>query len=114
VIVWLDAQLSPQLAKWFQQRLGIEAIAIRDLNLQTSSDTDIFDAARAANVVVLTKDSDFVRLLERHGPPPRVVWLTCGNTSNAAMIELLDLRWSVAQTMLESGEPLVEIGAVLL
>jgi predicted nuclease of predicted toxin-antitoxin system len=112
VTVWLDAQLSPFLADWLSRRFGINAIAVRHLQLRDASDQDIFNAARAANAVVLTKDSDFVRLLERHGPPPRVVWLTCGNTSNAALAELLDLRWNIVQTMLENGEPLVEIGGI--
>jgi predicted nuclease of predicted toxin-antitoxin system len=76
VTVWLDAQLSPHLADWLSRRFGINAIAVRHLQLRDASDQDIFNAARAANAVVLTKDSDFVRLLERHGPPPRVVWLT--------------------------------------
>ena len=30
-------------------------------------------AARSASAVVMTKDSDFVSLLERFGPPPQVV-----------------------------------------
>jgi predicted nuclease of predicted toxin-antitoxin system len=114
VIVWIDAQISPQLASWFRDTFQIDATAVRDLQLRDASDQRIFLAARAADAVVLTKDADFVKLLEQHGPPPRIVWLTCGNTSNAALVELLQRRWSVAQQMLDSGEPLVEIGGVLL
>ena len=33
----------------------------------------------------MTKDADFAELLEQHGPPPQVVLVTCGNTSNARL-----------------------------
>ena len=55
------------------------------------------EGPRQGNVIVLTKDSDFVQLLERRGPPPQVVWLTCGNTSNLALT-LPDNGWNFAQT----------------
>jgi predicted nuclease of predicted toxin-antitoxin system len=40
---------------------------------QRASDPEIFAAARAANVVVITKDADFIDLLEKSGPHPAVV-----------------------------------------
>ena len=106
--VWLDAQLSPVLASWFHA-CGIQAVPVREPYLRDTTDEAIFRAARDAAVIVLTKDSDFVRLLERHGPPPQVVWLTCGNTSNAALTEILKNRWPTVQQMLGAGEGLVEI-----
>ena len=30
----------------------------------------------------MTKDSDFVFLLERFGPLPKIIWICCGNTTN--------------------------------
>lgn len=107
--VWLDAQLSPSLAGWMQATLHVEAIAVRDLGLRDAEDAAIFQQARIANAVVLTKDVDFVELLARLGPPPSVVWLTCGNTSNAALRELLAHVWPRVSTMLQAGEPLIEI-----
>lgn len=89
---------------------GTTAAAVRDLQLRDATDEVIFEAAREANAVVLTKDSDFVRLLERRSPPPRIVWLTCGNTSNPALTRLLDKTWPTVAQMLAAGEPLVEIG----
>jgi predicted nuclease of predicted toxin-antitoxin system len=57
----------------------------------------------------MSKDSDFVVLLERFGPPPQVLWVTCGNTSNTRMREILRQSFPEARTRLEQGEPLVEI-----
>ena len=108
--VWLDAQISPGIASWLHETFALEAVAVRDLSLLTTSDHDIFMAARTAMAIVMTKDADFVTLQERHGPPPQIVWLTCGNSSNERLRALLTACWPTAQVMLESGEPLVELG----
>jgi predicted nuclease of predicted toxin-antitoxin system len=89
VNLWLDAQLSPRLARWIEERFDIEVTCVRDLGLRDSEDEQIFLAAREAGVVVMTKDHDFVTLLQRLGPPPRVLWITSGNTSNARMRAIL-------------------------
>ena len=107
--LWLDAQLSPTLAHWITESLGIPAVSVRDLGLRDAIDRDIFAAARDATATVLTKDSDFVYLLERLGPPPQVIWLTCGNTSNAHLRTILATALSRALGQIGSGEPLVEI-----
>ena len=60
----------------------------------------------------MTKDSDFVLLLDRFGPPPRVIWVTCGNTSNARLKEILGKTFTKALELLESGEQLIEINAI--
>jgi len=109
MVVWIDAQLAPTLAGWLRDTLGVAALAARDLQLRDAEDPVIFHAARSAGAVVLTKDADFVTLVGRHGPPPQIVWLTCGNTSNRALRELLSSAWPRVVALLEAGEPLVEI-----
>ena len=108
--LWIDNQLPPALAGWMRATLSIDCLPVRDLNLQRATDPEIFAAARGANVVVLTKDADFVELLETHGPPPQVVLVTCGNTSNARLRRLVQMAWPAVVTMLERGEALVELG----
>jgi hypothetical protein len=48
----------------------------------------IFFAARDAGAIVMSKDKDFAQLVLHHGPPPQVIWITCGNTSNARLDDL--------------------------
>ena len=108
-IVWLDAQLSPVIARWLAANLSVEARPVRELGLRDADDPTIFAAARAANATVMTKDADFVQLLERVGPPPTVIWLTCGNTSNARLQVLLLEAWPRIAELLRAGEPLVEL-----
>lgn len=107
--VWIDAQLPPSLARWFVETLGVEAVAVRDVGLRDADDLRIFHAARAAGAVVVTKDADFVTLLERLGPPPQVVWVRSGNTSNARLREIFASTWLDAVRLLDAGEGLVEI-----
>jgi predicted nuclease of predicted toxin-antitoxin system len=108
--LWLDAQLPPLLASWINaQEWGIQAVAVRDVGLRDASDPDIFRAAREAGVVVMTKDRDFIRLLEEQGPPPQVIWLRLGNCSNAALQEVLATTLLRAMDHLGEGEPWVEI-----
>ena len=108
--VWLDAHLSPRTAHWIAARFGVEAFPLRELGLRDAADEEIFAAAREAQAIVITKDVDFVRLLERLGSPPKLLWLTCGNTSEAALQGLLENHFREALDMLLAGEDLVEIG----
>jgi predicted nuclease of predicted toxin-antitoxin system len=109
MVIWIDAQLSPAIAPWVAENFSASAHALRDLGLRDATDRVIFAAAGGAAAVVMTKDSDFVKLLEELGPPPQVIWLTCGNTSNARLKQILTKALPRAIILLESGEPLVEI-----
>jgi predicted nuclease of predicted toxin-antitoxin system len=70
---------------------------------------EMFGAAKAQSAILMTKDRDFVELVDRLGPPPKVLWLTCGNTSNARLREILTATLVTALGLLTGGEPLVEI-----
>lgn len=107
--IWIDAQLSPAIATWINQSFLIDAVALRDIALRDAEDEEIFSAAKIAGVAVMSKDSDFLDLLDRHGPPPQILWLTCGNTSNARLKQILATTLSEAVTLLENGEMLIEI-----
>ena len=107
--IWLDAQISPSLAKWITDTMGIPATAVRDLGLRDAKDFHIFQTAREANAIIMTKDADFPYLLAQHGPPPKVIWLTCGNTSNDSLRRILGSTLKSALDLLASGESIVEI-----
>ncbi|QJR00349.1 DUF5615 family PIN-like protein [Halomonas sp. PGE1] len=109
MILWVDAQLSPHLAPWMTDTLGVEAYSARWLGYRDATDEDIFAAARDAGAIVLTKDRDFPDLLERYGPPPKVIWVTMGNTTNARMREVLQRLLPTALELLAKGESLVEL-----
>ncbi|MGH9782607.1 MAG: DUF5615 family PIN-like protein [Terriglobia bacterium] len=107
--LWLDAQLSPEMAEWITKEFEYEAVAVRDVGLRDASDVKIFRAAKQADVVLITKDSDFSHLIQQLGAPPRVIWLRCGNTSNRRRRRLFEQSLREALALLEQGETLVEI-----
>jgi len=109
VILWVDAQISPRLCPWISRRFAVEAAHVRDLHLRDAEDREIFERARKATVVVLTKDEDFVDLVRRRGQPPQVLWLRCGNTSNVRLKTILDQTLPDALELLLEGEAVVEI-----
>lgn len=108
-MIWLDAHLSPALASWLTEEFGQPAAHLRQLGLRHAKDHEIFAAARREGAILLTKDSDFVDMVRRLGPPPAILWLTCGNTSNLALRALLGVTLPRALALIESGETLVEI-----
>jgi len=112
LILWVDAHISPDLAFWITDHFNLEARPVRDLGLGNAKDQDIFFAARKSNAAVMTKDSDFLVLLDRHGPPPQLIWLTCGNTSNTRLREILQATFEQTIQWLKSGERLIEIGDI--
>ena len=107
--IWIDAQISPYLADWIKSKFNMDAIAIRDLGLQEAKDKETFYAARSANVIVITKDIDFKILQDKWGSPTKIIWLTCGNTSNERLKEILSDNLFKSLALLESGEQIVEI-----
>jgi predicted nuclease of predicted toxin-antitoxin system len=112
MIIWVDAQMSPAIAAWISGNFSVNAVAIRDLGLRDAEDKEIFEVARRENAIVMTKDSDFVLLLDKLGAPPQVIWVTCGNTSNARLKEILTNTLPKALELLKLGEELVEINAI--
>ncbi len=107
--IWIDAQISPAIAPWIRQNYSVDAVALREIGLRDAEDEDIFHAAKSANAVVMTKDSDFLLLLDRFGTPPQILWVTCDNTSNTRLKEILSQTLSNAIALVSAGEQLVEI-----
>ncbi len=74
VTVWLDNHLSPSLARWIETTFGAPCRQVRELGMARASDRAIFEAARGAAHVYITKDRDFAELAGRLGPPPGVIF----------------------------------------
>ena len=79
-------QLSPALAKWIESEYLIKVFSSYDLFLNDEKDEVIFlNAKSKGNVILLSKDYDFVDILNRLQPPPKLIWLTMGNCPNSMM-----------------------------
>jgi predicted nuclease of predicted toxin-antitoxin system len=109
VKVWVDAQLPPQLCAWLHSEFELDAEPVRSLGLRDAKDMAIFLAAREAGAAIMSKDSDFADLVRTQGPPPQVIWVTCGNTTNRALRRFLGATLRGGLEKLEAGEPLVRL-----
>lgn len=55
------------------------ATHVRDLGLEFSGDTEIWNFARCNNYFIITLDYDFKKLAERYGYPPTIILLRTSN-----------------------------------
>ncbi len=107
---WIDAQLPTGLALWLRQEFGVNALSLKALGLRDATDDEIFEAAREAGAVIVSKDSDFVDLISRRGPPPQLLWVVCGNVTNRHLRAVFTVTFQNAVHLLREGEGIVEIG----
>lgn len=107
-LLLLDVHLSPFITQWIEDNFDVKCTSFHHLKWQTLDDKEAFIKAKQMNAVVLTKDEDFVELLKNLKAPPKVIWLTSGNTSNKRLKEILLSKLNEALSLLESND-LVEI-----
>lgn len=69
----------------------------------------IFEEGRKTGAIIMTKDSDFLNLVYEKGIPPQIIWITCGNTSNSILQQILQSTLAEALRLLSQGEEIVEI-----
>lgn len=109
---WLDAHLSDKIAKFIEREFGFECRHIRTLGGRSLPDSEIFWKLRQDGNILLTKDSDFLEILLRFGPPPKIIWLTFGNTNNNRVNAILKQMLPDIVEKFQSGESLVEISGI--
>ena len=91
--LWPDAQLIPTLASRFGETFGVAAFSLKYLGLDKAPDLEIYTKAKPEVVVLLPKDSDFLQLLDQWGPPPQLVYLRLGNSTNAFLRAYFTAKW---------------------
>ena len=102
----IDAQLPPGLCRWLEAR-GHGAVHVIDVMAGEAPDRDVAAYAVANDLVLVTKDDDF---LTRYPPVDyQLVWVRIGNATNRALAAWLEVRWDGVAAALESGEQLVEV-----
>jgi len=104
----LDVYLSPFITHWVEKRFSTPCQLFHHLKWQTLSDKEAFMKAKEMNAVVLTNDEDFVALVRILQAPPKVIWLTCGDTSHKRLKEIFVLRLQQAIELRNTND-LVEI-----
>ncbi len=104
-----DNNLSVKLAQFVQDQFPGSA-HVFDLKLDKASDRQIFDFARNNEFIIVTKDSDFYHLLNTYGSPPKVIWITLGNSGNAELKEFIFQNMNLFAEFGNSSKSLLVIG----
>jgi predicted nuclease of predicted toxin-antitoxin system len=79
----LSFKLCEQLADLFP---GSEQI--RRLGLAQADDRAIWRHAASNKLVLVSLDADFAEMAALLGPPPKVIWLRCGNQPTSVVEQL--------------------------
>ncbi|MCX6279783.1 MAG: DUF5615 family PIN-like protein [Bacteroidetes bacterium] len=77
---------------------------VRELNLENSTDRQIWEYAKDNGFVIVTFDSDFFDLTILFGIPPKVIWLRFGNTSTDNLIKILIDNQSLIHEFIKNPE----------
>ena len=80
----LSFKLCDQLADLFPQSRQVRLIGLAE-----ADDRMLWQYAKVNAFVLVSHDSDFAELAARLGPPPKVIWLRCGNQRTGAINILL-------------------------
>lgn len=85
----VDMPVSPQLAKWLNEK-GHNAVHASDIGLYKTKDKDILDEARKHERIIITADLDFPQLLAiSRAKDPGIILFRGGNYNELEMLELL-------------------------
>lgn len=71
--------------------------------LGRAADDEIWSFARREGFTIVTLDADFADMAALRGPPPKVVWLRCGNRPTAFVEHLLRGRAVLIVDFVEHG-----------
>jgi len=87
--ILLDANISWKLINTLKPIFG-ECAHVDLIGLNVPAvDIEIWNYALENEYIIITKDNDFLDLLELKGFPPKIVLLRTGNNSSKALLELL-------------------------
>ena len=105
----LDANISRKLVDLLTPVYG-ECAHVDFIGLAVpAADIAIWNYAQNNGYIIITKDSDFVDLLELNNFPPKVVLLKTGNNSSRALAELLIRAKPIIEDLEKNNYGLLEI-----
>lgn len=104
----VDVQLPGTLARWLRGR-GCDAIHAIERGLEKSDDRALWRLAEEEGRIMVSKDEDFFILAMRPRDRGRLLWLRLGNCRTAALLSLINKRWTEIEQAFAEGQRVVEI-----
>jgi predicted nuclease of predicted toxin-antitoxin system len=62
---------------------------VRVIGMEKAADRVIWEFAKANDFILVSQDVDFADMATLYGPPPKVIWLRCGNQPTSVIERLL-------------------------
>jgi predicted nuclease of predicted toxin-antitoxin system len=109
---WLDVNLSPIIAKWLHDKTNFIFKSSYILKLDGLDDLEIYHRARQnpTPVVLISKDSDLPRLINKLGSPPKLINLRIGNTDNTVLFNFISNNLpATISTLLDDDVNIVDL-----
>jgi predicted nuclease of predicted toxin-antitoxin system len=109
--IWLDAHLSPIIAKWLKDKTSWNIKSAFVLKLSSLNDYEIYEKAKAhGNIILLSKDSDLIDIILQKGSPPKLINIKIDNCDNRILFNLLAPKIEHAVRMLtDFNNDIIEI-----
>jgi predicted nuclease of predicted toxin-antitoxin system len=107
--ILLDANISRKLVNIltpiFRECVHVDLVGLT----VTAKDKEIWNYALKNGYIIITKDNDFLDLLEFKGFPPKVVLIKTGNNSSKVLADLLINAKSKIEDLEKNDYGLLEI-----
>ena len=75
---------------------------VRRLNLENSSDLEIWTYAKSNDYTIVTFDADFFDITNLYGHPPKIIWIKIGNSPTKQIAQLLTDKAELIREFIES------------
>lgn len=88
--IWLDNNVASIIGKWLKDDFNLVVKSAYTLQTKTMSDIEFYNKAKkAGNVIIISKDSDILDLINLHGAPPKLINIKSGNKPNRILYSVL-------------------------
>ncbi len=104
----VDNQLPEALCRLLNAR-GHESGHVLGLNMDESSDLDIWNFAANSNWIVVSKDADFLHLANRQGDTGKLLWVRIGNCRKQTLLQAFERELPGVVRAFDEGFRVVEI-----
>lgn len=104
----VDNQLPVALARFLKAN-GLDAEHVLDLGLDEAKDEEIWRYVDVQEMVLLSKDEDFLHLAARYPGKAAVVWIRLGNCRKRELLDRFEIMLPQLLTALAGGERVVEM-----
>lgn len=83
-----DQNLSHRLTEHTREAFP-GTVHVKDIGLDSASDTEIWEFAKKEGFTIISKDSDFHQRSFLFGHPPKVIWIQRGNCSTTQISKII-------------------------